>query len=381
MPNKIKVILIFLITIATVIAGSYFSERLLFKEKKSMITVNDHIIINKDMTVKEFGIENKIPKILLSKTFDIKNDVEVNKKISEYSLNEEEILSNLKKNLTILQEANSKDWGKIRIKFALWILFLIVVFILTKLRLVKSKIRIILYGIAVLVFGVILGSDPSPMGTIKDGVILFSRQQIFFLPRLIALTFMLILVFVANKFICGWGCQLGTLQDFIFRINRGKNNKGIFRQIKIPFKVSNAIRISFFIALVFFSVIFALDLVEFIDPFKIFKPSVIGIISAIFIGIIFVSSLFIYRPWCHFFCPFGLAGWLIEQISIFKIRVDRSLCINCNKCVNACPSNAMKTILDNKKIRMDCFSCSSCIESCPVKAISFSAGRNVKNID
>lgn len=377
--NRIKVIIIFLLSITVVVFGSHFLQKFLFKEKVAAIVINEKIVVNKDMTLKEFGEVNKIPKPLLNKTFDIKDESESLKKISEISISEDEIITKLKRNLTLMQEANSKDWVKIRIKFALWVLFLIAVFILTKLRVIKSKLRIILYATAVVIFGVILGSDPSPMGTIKDGIILFGKQQIFFLPRLIALSFMLTLVFVANKFICGWGCQLGTLQDLIFRINRGNNNKGILPQIKIPFAVSNSIRIAVFIMIVIFSVFFTFDIIDVIDPFKIFKPSVIGIVTGIFIGITLIASLFVYRPWCHFFCPFGLAGWLVEQVSIFKIRVDRALCINCAICVNSCPSNAMKRILDNKKIRMDCFSCSSCIESCPVKAISFSAGKKKKN--
>lgn len=378
MLNKIKVIIIFLAAVGLVLLGSIVSGKYLFKEKESKIKLNENIIINNEATLKEFGEINKIPPALLYKTFNVKNDVDTNKKISEFLLSEEEILSNLQKNFTIMQEANSKDWGKIKIKFTFWVLFLITVFILTKAGLIKSKLRIILYALAVVIFGVILGSDPSPMGTIKDGVILFGRRQIFFLPRLIAFSFMLTLVFVANKFICGWGCQFGTFQDFIFRISRRKNNKSVLPQIKIPFAVTNSVRIAVFILMVIFSVFFAFDLVEVIDPFKIFKPLAIGIVSGIFIGIILISSLFVYRPWCHFFCPFGLAGWLIEQVSIFKIRVDRSLCINCNKCVVACPSNSMKKILDNKKLRMDCFSCSSCIESCSVKAISFLASRKKK---
>lgn len=378
MSNKIKIIIIFLLTITVVVFGSHFLQKFLFKEKVAAIAINEKIVVNKDMTLKEFGEVNKIPKPLLNKTFDIKDESESLKKISEISISENEIITKLKRNLTLMQEANSKDWVKIRIKFALWVLFLIAVFILTKLRVIKSKLRIILYATAVVIFGVILGSDPSPMGTIKDGVILFGQRQVLFLPRLIAFTFMLALVFVANKFICSWGCQLGTLQDFIFRINKKKNNKGFFPQIKIPFAVSNSIRIAVFIMIVIFSVFFTFDIIDVIDPFKIFKPSVIGIVTGIFIGITLIASLFVYRPWCHFFCPFGLAGWLVEQVSIFKIRVDRALCINCNKCVVACPSNAMERILDDKKIRMDCFSCSSCIESCPVKAISFSAGKKKK---
>ena len=41
----------------------------------------------------------------------------------------------------------------------------------------------------------------------------------------------------------------------------------------------------------------------------------LGAIGIGFVGLILASSLFIYRPWCHFFCPFGLVGWLVEKIT------------------------------------------------------------------
>ncbi len=56
----------------------------------------------------------------------------------------------------------------------------------------------------------------------------------------------------------------------------------------------------------------AADLIEPIDPFKIYKPTVIGIGGGGFLGFILIASLFVYRPWCEFFCPFGLIGWILE---------------------------------------------------------------------
>jgi polyferredoxin len=49
--------------------------------------------------------------------------------------------------------------------------------------------------------------------------------------------------------------------------------------------------------------------------------------SGLFISLALVVSLFIYRPWCYFFCPFGLDGWMAEKISLFKIKVDYDKCI------------------------------------------------------
>jgi polyferredoxin len=246
-------------------------------------------------------------------------------------------------------------------------------------RKVTTGIRKWLLLGAVAVFGVVLGSDPSPMGTVKDAVVLYGSKGVIFPPRLIAFGVFLLLVVVANKFICSWGCQLGTLQDLIFRLNRDKEDrKGLLRQFKVPFVISNAVRVAFFAAIVLFAFAWATDIVEGVDPFKVFKPQALGIAGAVFAGLLLVLSLFIYRPWCHFFCPFGLAGWVAEKISLFKIHVNYDKCIACEACTKACPSTVMRAILKRDKIIPDCFACGTCIETCPVGAIAFKAGKRSK---
>jgi polyferredoxin len=169
---------------------------------------------------------------------------------------------------------------------------------------------------------------------------------------------------------------MGTLQDLVFRLNRDtKDRKGQWRQIKIPFLVSNSVRILFFLLIVFLAFIWAMDVVEVIDPFKIFKPQVIGIAGGLFIALLLVLSLFIYRPWCHFFCPFGLVSWLTEKISLFRIKVDYDKCVSCGACSQACPSTVMDAILKQDRIVPDCFSCGTCMEVCPANAISFKYGK------
>jgi len=126
------------------------------------------------------------------------------------------------------------------------------------------------------------------------------------------------------------------------------------------------------------ALIWAFDIIEPVDLFRIFKPSVLGIIGIIFAAIVFSLSLDVYRPWCHFFCPFGLIGWIAEKISITKIKVEYTKCIACGSCIKSCPSTVMEAIIKKKKTIPDCFSCASCIESCPVDAISFKGGKRDK---
>jgi polyferredoxin len=222
---------------------------------------------------------------------------------------------------------------------------------------------------------VILGSDPNPMGTVKDAIVLLGTKHIIFPPRLIAFSVFVLMGIIANKFICSWACQFGTLQDLVFRIGHDKETSNLIPHIKVSFFVSNTIRILFFVSITVAAFAFSSDFVGKIDPFKIYNPGKLFLAGGIFTGLILITSLFIYRPWCHFFCPFGLVGWIAEKFSFFKIRVNYLTCIACNKCTSACPSTVMSAILKRDRVIPDCFSCGACTEVCPTKSVTFSNGK------
>ena len=185
---------------------------------------------------------------------------------------------------------------------------------------------------------------------------------------------------LANKAICAWGCQFGVLQDLVFRLNRNKaDSRGIMRQYKVPFAVSNAIRISILAVFTLVAFLMGLDLIELADPFKTFNPAHLGAAGAVVVALLLVTSLFVYRPWCHFACPFGLAGWLLERFSLNRIRVDEKACTSCGACERACPTDVMGAILRKKAVIPDCFSCGTCTEACPSKAITFGRGKTRKS--
>ena len=374
MKNKIHLGLRFFLIIFIVVVGSIISVRL-WSGKGEKLAKPAELIIKSNMTIAEIGKANDIENIVLKKAFGLQTKEELKRNFSEFSLTQEEAISRINKFMALQAEDASKNWMKIVIKFGLWVAFLIFMFVMVKKKKVKTTNRKWFYFIAVMIFGVILSADPSPMGTIKDNFTLFGAYHVLFPPRLVALALMLLMVILANKFICSWGCQLGTLQDLIFRINKDNKGKPVVPQIKIPFIITNTIRIIFFIIFAAIALIWAFDIIEPVDLFKIFKPATLGIIGIIFAAIIFSLSLVVYRPWCHLFCPFGLIGWIAEKISLNNIKVDYDKCIACGTCIKKCPSTVMEAIIKHKKTIPDCFSCASCIESCPVDAISFNSGK------
>jgi polyferredoxin len=370
---QLRTVICFILIIVCIVGLSIISTRI-WGGKPEQPQKLYELIIDKEMTIIQFGQANALPNKFLKEIFELKVKSDLEKRVDEYG-NPDQITAMVTKKLALASEHASKNWIKIPVKFGLWFIFLSTVFILSKKRRVTSGVRNWLLFAAILIFGLVMGSDPSPMGTVKDAIHLYGTAHAIFPPRMIALSIFLAIVFFVNKYICAWGCQAGTLQDLLFRINRTDKHKAVIgRQIKLPFALTNTIRFAFLCVFTLVAFSWGIDIIDPIDPFKIYNPTHLVLIGGIFICILLLASLFMYRPWCHFFCPFGLVGWLVEKASLVKISVNYETCIACQKCATACPSTVMGAILRRNKITIpDCFACYTCREVCPTDSISFSS--------
>ena len=373
--SAVKTIIQFVLLIVFVVILSLISTRI-WGGKPEILPDFDQLKMEESMTVGQFGQANNLSNPMLKEIFSLASRSDLEKPLADYGT-----LAGVKamviKKAALAAEHGSKNWVKILIKFILWFGFLITVFVFFKNRKITSAARKAALALAVLIFGIVMGSDPSPMGTVKDAIHLFGATGAIFPPRMIALCVFLAIVFVANKYICAWGCQVGVLQDLIFHLNRTDKKTAVMgRQVKVPFTVSNGIRVAFLAMFTFFAFSWGMDIVEPIDPFKIYKPASLAAVGIAFLAVLLVASLFVYRPWCHFFCPFGLAGWLVEKAARVRINVDYTSCVACEKCATACPSTVMEAILkQEKKTIPDCFACYTCRDICPTASIRFSTDK------
>jgi NAD-dependent dihydropyrimidine dehydrogenase PreA subunit len=336
-------------------------------KKKTLITADE-------MTVLQFGQANDLSNAVLKEIFEVKEQSDLEKKLPAYGTSDQ-VTAMVTKKLALAREHAGKNWIKISLRFGLWFAFLSAVFIFLKKCKAVTGIRNWLLCIAVFIFGVVLGPDPNPMATVKDAIYLYGTTHAIFPPRMIAMVIFLAIVLLANKYMCAWGCQAGTLQDLIFQINQTDQRKAVIgRQIKLPFVLTNTIRLIFFCMFTLIAFFAGIDIIAPISPFKIYKPMYLSLFGGIFLCALLLASLFTYRPWCHLFCPFGLVSWLVEKASIIKISVNYKTCIACQKCATACPSTVMGAILRfDKKTIPDCFACYACREVCPTDSISFSS--------
>jgi NosR/NirI family transcriptional regulator, nitrous oxide reductase regulator len=58
-------------------------------------------------------------------------------------------------------------------------------------------------------------------------------------------------------------------------------------------------------------------------------------------GMFLVTSIFIARPYCRFFCPYGVLLNVISRFSKKHITITPTNCIQCKLCENSCPFGAI----------------------------------------
>ena len=133
------------------------------------------------------------------------------------------------------------------------------------------------------------------------------------------------------------------------------------------------------ILVVFLNLLYGLLLAEgnfvlyhHVNFFKLYGWSLPNV-ALVLLPVLLALSLFVYRPFCQFVCPFGIYSWILENLSLYRVRVSEPLCIHCDKCVKACPTQAMKGRIhySRKTFLPDCWACGACVDVCPTNAVAF----------
>lgn len=88
---------------------------------------------------------------------------------------------------------------------------------------------------------------------------------------------------------------------------------------------------------------------------------------ALFLGILGLGFL---RPrfWCKYVCPSGAVFSVANLFRVSERKVEES-CIDCNKCVEVCPFDAIKPDFTTRET--DCTLCQTCGGVCPTHSIKF----------
>ncbi|MBR3057715.1 MAG: 4Fe-4S binding protein [Clostridiales bacterium] len=180
-----------------------------------------------------------------------------------------------------------------------------------------------------------------------------------------------------GRLVCGFLCPFGLLQDLLYLIPFYKKNQ---------FKIDKYLRYLKFAVLGIFVILLPLCIplspafCKYICPsgttsglWHVFlNSSVRKQLGAIFqwkllvLGIVIVSALIVYRPFCKYLCPLGAFYGLFNKFSFFRMHFNESACVHCQACVKACKMNVDPTKNPNS---MECIRCGDCVRACPEGAL------------
>lgn len=196
------------------------------------------------------------------------------------------------------------------------------------------------------------------------------------------------LVFVGaliGRFVCGWLCPFGLIQDLLHKIPFPKKVK-TFRGDKLLRKLKYVILLVFVILLPLFLV----DVLGQGAPYfcKLLCPvgtleggiplvllnksmhSALGWLYAwknVLLVVTILLSIMIYRPFCKYICPLGAIYSVFNPISVFKYQVAEDKCIHCGACARAC---SMQVDPVQSANHPECIRCGRCKKACPTGAIT-----------
>ena len=188
---------------------------------------------------------------------------------------------------------------------------------------------------SLLYFGFFRKGCVCPVGSIQN-VTLWLFDSHIALSLSVAAFFMLPLIFALlfGRVFCAAVCPLGTIQDIV-----------ILSPKKVPPVLA---RILGFIPFIYLGLAVLMAstgsayVICRLDPFvSLFRLS--GELPMIIAGILFLLiGTAIARPYCRFFCPYGvLLNWM-SRLSKYHATITPTDCVKCRLCEPACPFDAIQ---------------------------------------
>ncbi len=189
-----------------------------------------------------------------------------------------------------------------------------------------------------------------------------------------------------GRFVCGWLCPFGLVQDILHRIPLLRKRK------RLP--LHHILKYGKYLVLLLFVVVGSLFLFGGFAKIPAFckyicpSGTLFGALPLLLangqlrsqagglffwkLGVllfILVLSVKVYRPFCQYLCPLGAIYGLFNRFSLVQIRWEEEKCVSCGSCERACPVSLTVREISRSP---ECIRCGKCVSACPEKCLRFS---------
>ena len=207
------------------------------------------------------------------------------------------------------------------------------------------------------------------------------------------LGFLVLFGLTLGRWICGWLCPFGWVQDLVYRIPFFKKIR-TFPYEKFLRWLKYAVLGVLVIGLPLYSALKGVLVPWFCKllcpsgtlfggiPLVLANPSLQGQLGFLFwwkVGVllaILLLSLLISRPFCRYLCPLGAIYGMFNRIALVHLRFESDSCVNCGKCETVCPMGIDPKTQFNSA---ECIRCDRCSRACPADALHVRFGLRMKD--
>lgn len=213
-----------------------------------------------------------------------------------------------------------------------------------------------------------------PLGALQSALIARDVQVPF-----AVLGFFFLFGSLLGRFVCGWLCPFGLVQDLLHKIPFFRKRK------RLPFHsvlrygkyvmlfglviLGSSLLLSGFAKVPAFckyicpsgTLMGAIPLLSVNETLRDQIGSLFYWKLGILLALLFLA-IQIYRPFCQYLCPLGaIYGWF-NRYSLVQIYWKEDDCSFCMSCQKACPADLRP---EEASVSSACIRCGKCIEACP----------------
>ena len=199
--------------------------------------------------------------------------------------------------------------------------------------------------------------------------------------------FLILLGVLLGRFICGFLCPFGWLQELLYKIPTKKLSTKKLKPLTYLKYVILAVMVVLLPAIIvsdvgigdpfFCKYLCPQGVLEGAIPLSAVNAGIRAALGSLFtwklavlLTVVVLSVLF-FRPFCKWICPLGAFYALLNKVSLFQMKVDKNKCVSCGKCARVCKMDVDVTKTPN---HTECIRCGMCISTCPTDAVQFRYG-------
>jgi len=180
-----------------------------------------------------------------------------------------------------------------------------------------------------------------------------------------------------GRWICGWVCPFGLLQDLLNKVPTVKFElPKPFVYLKYLMLVLGVLLLPYLFKEHYFCMVCPTGTVEAGIYWVAASSAILAMAGPFFLFKLALGSMFLYgsifikRPFCRYFCPLGALFSIFNKLSIVDFKVEKERCIECNLCKKSCPVNYPIYQDPNSPA---CLRCLNCVRVCSVVKVNLPA--------